>query len=407
MNWLSLILYNVASLILVPLLVLYRRVFRKETYRLFPRLRKSPKTLWFHASSVGEINAVKPLINHCIHNLSEYRVSITTMTTTGQRTASGIKGIFQATLFPYDYLPALIHRMKTLRPNAIIVAETEMWPNLLLVAGWFRVPVVVVNGRLTAKSVKPYRKMSFLWVPLWKNIDVVCAQSEADAAHYLELGFQNVQNTGNLKFAIELPEYDVAAVRKEWGFQATDFILTFGSSRPGEEKMIGNAFRSLKKQYPNIKLVIAPRHLDRLREVLESFFALDTARLSEEKSADVLVIDSMGILNKAYAICDLALVGGSFFDFGGHNPLEPSYYSKPVLMGPFHSSCADTVRILLENNAIRIVQDSQLVIVLEQFITSDTLRNQMGSNARVALEKNRHSLEKNFKAVLEVLKNHA
>ncbi len=405
MNWLSLIVYNLLSLIVIPILALVRRVAKKEVGRLFPRLRVSHNTLWFHAASVGEVNAVKPLINHCISNMPGAAVTVTTMTTTGKSTASFIHGITQATLFPYDFLPSLIVRMHVLRPKALIIAETEMWPNLLLVAGWFRVPVVVVNGRLTMKSVKPYRRLISFWKPLWENVRVVCAQSEADAARYLELGFGNVVDAGNLKFAIDLPDYDADALREEWGFSKRDMILAFGSSRPGEEKMIADAYRVLRKDYPVLKLVIAPRHLDRMREVIEAFNGLDTARLSENRSADILVIDSMGVLNKAYAICDLALVGGSFFDFGGHNPLEPAYYSKPILMGPYHNSCKDTVRILEENGAIRIVSEKQLTETLGQMLSSASLRDKMGENARETLEKNRHSLEKNFDIVQEVMKS--
>ncbi len=403
MNWLSLILYNLINLIAIPLMALYRRIVKKETERLFPRLKERDNTLWFHAASVGEINAVKPLINHCIEHLPGYSIYITTVTTTGRYTAAGIRGISQATLFPYDYLPALIVRMSVLRPKALIIAETEMWPNLLMVAGWFRIPVVVVNGRLTMKSVKPYRRLAFLWNPLWQSVYAVCAQSEADAALYLELGFRNVIDAGNLKFAIDLSEIDVDAVREEWGLSKTDIVLAFGSTRPGEEKLIADSYRSLKSEYPDLKLVIAPRHLDRMREVLEAFNGLNAIRLSENKSADILVIDSMGILNKAYAICDIALVGGSFYDFGGHNPLEPAFYSKPILMGPYHSSCRDTVRILEESSAIRIVSEDQLTATLNQLLSSDTLRDKLGDNARIALEKNRHSLDKNFEIVKEVL----
>ncbi len=403
MHWIILLIYNIVSLIAVPTLALIRWIRKGEKARLFPKLRNYPNAIWFHASSVGEINAIKALIAYSKEKLPGYQLVVSTVTTTGQQTASGIKSVTKTILFPFDYMLSLLRFVMIVKPRALIIAETEMWPNLLLVAGWFGIPVVIVNGRLTDKSVKPYSKTAILWRPLWENVNIVCAQSEADAARYLELGFEHVNNTGNLKFAIDLPDYDVEDIRSEWGFDQSDFIVAVGSSRPGEEELTANAFKSLVRQYPNLKIVVAPRHLNRLREAMEAFSGLDAARLSEGRKADILVIDSMGILNKAYAICDIAIVGGSFFDFGGHNPLEPAFYRKPVVMGPYHSSCADTVRILQENSAIRIVPGSQLVSVLDQFITGHTLRNQMGLDARMTLDQNAQSLQRNFEAIQEAL----
>jgi len=289
---------------------------------------------------------------------------------------------------------------RMLNPELVILVETEFWPNMLNQAKLNNVPVIVVNGRISERTYPKYKRFSFFWKPLWKAVKSVSAQSEHDANRFNSLGFKDVINNQNLKFSLQLPEFERVKTRNKWNFSKNDFVIVFGSSRPGEEKLLKEIIPILKKRIPNLKIIIVPRHLERISEVKEIFKEFNYQLYTELKSnPDIIIVDEMGILTEAYAMSDLAIVGGSFFDFGGHNPLEPAFYGLPIIMGEFYGSCLDSVNKLKQNDAIIISAKDELLNNILKIAQNTDYRLTLGKNAKKTLQQNSDSLKKNLEII--------
>ncbi|MBN1327397.1 MAG: 3-deoxy-D-manno-octulosonic acid transferase [Candidatus Cloacimonetes bacterium] len=352
------------------------------------------KTIWIHAASVGEVNAVKPLILRLLEENIPMDLVLSTMTSTGREAARKVSDRIEVVYFPIDLQLIMVRAFRMISPGMIILVETELWPVFLTEAARKKVPVLIVNGRISDKSFPGYRRFLFFWKPLFRTIAAVCAQSAEDAGRFRELGFKQVENCRNLKFSVTLPEYDQITVKKETGFTEDDFLLVWGSSRPGEEKLLREVFAGLKKKISNLKAILVPRHLSRLSEILQIYQGCNFRLYSEPvKQVDILIVDQMGQLTKFYAIADITIIGGSFFGHGGHNPLEPAYYGKPIIMGKDHDSCRLSVNKLLENSGIIITEVRYLESAISELSTDSDKRTAMGSNAKKTLENEAGSLE--------------
>ena len=363
------------------------------------------KCIWIHAASVGEVNAVKPLINQLLQKYPQKDFIMTTMTTTGLEAAKMISPKLVVSLFPMDVLFIQKRFYNTINPELIILVETELWPNMLHIAKKRKIPVVMVNARISDSSFPKYRNFRIFWKPVWKAIKAVNAQSEKDERRFIGLKFDNVVNAHNLKFCIELPKFNKTTLRKELSYSEDDFIIVWGSSRPGEEKLFKEVFIRLKEKINNLKVVIVPRHLHRLPQVCEIFKDFDYHFYSKlEEPVDILFVDEMGILNMIYALSDIAVVGGSFFNFGGHNPLEPAFYGTSTIIGKYHHSCRDSVDRLLENNGIIVSDKKKLTDDIMKLYNNKELREQLGSNAKQTLGLNSDSLKTNLNILEKYLK---
>ena len=363
------------------------------------------KSVWIHAASVGEVNAVKPLINQLLQQYSQKDFIMTTMTSTGLEAAKKISPKLVVSLFPIDVSFIQRRFFNTINPELIILVETEFWPNMLYVAKKRKIPVVMVNARISDNSFPKYRKLRFFWKPVWKAIKAVNAQSEKDARRFIGFKFDNVVNAHNLKFCLDLPEFNKTTLRKELGYSESDFIIVWGSSRPGEEKLFKEVFVSLKEKINNLKIVIVPRHLHRIPQVCGLFKKYDYHLYSTlEKPGEILFVDEMGILNMMYALSDIAIVGGSFSNFGGHNPLEPAFYGTPAIIGKYHHSCRDSVDRLLENNGIIVSDKKKLTEDILKLFNNFDLREKLGSNAKQTLGLNSDSLKINLSILEKYIK---
>lgn len=387
---------------LYPLIYLLLRWQRYQSALQIPSSIPSVSIL-IHAASVGEINAVKPLIQLLHKRYPHKQIVITTNTLAGLQTARKIDEKIICRLAPLDFLFLRLKQMKQLKPELICIVETEIWFNLIFSAGFYQIPMIFVNARLSQRSL---RRM--LWIkPLiqWleQPIRQICCQSEEHRKRFRKLFSVPVSTCGNLKYAAELPIYDPVQIRQELQYQEDDFILCFGSSRPGEEELIKSIYPSLLSVIPNLKLIIAIRHLKRVEEVEAIFKDYKYSKLSQAQSpAAIHLIDQMGHLNRAYAICDLAIVGGSFYDYGGHNPLEPAFYSKAIIMGKYHHSCLDSIQKLQENDAIVISNPQELLADIIRLYHDEALRKNLGARAKTVLDANAASLKKYF---LEISKH--
>ncbi len=345
---------------------------------------------------------MKPLIHRIKEDYPLRTILISTMTRNGYLTAQKIHPEIKTMIFPLDIYTVMLKTFKNIDPGMIIIAETELWPNMLAIAQKKNIPVLIANGRISDKTFKTYMRTRFLWQSFSKGIKSICAQSEKDRLRFKELGFKQVQAAGNLKFCLDLPLFSRIDLRTEWGFKSGDLIITFGSSRPGEEQLILDAFRKLKVEYAQLKLILVPRHLERLPEVL-SLIPEYGLYSQMKKGCDILVIDKMGILTQAYALSDIAVVGGSFFDFGGHNPLEAAFYRLPVIMGKFHQSCVDSVDKLLHNEAMIVSDSGALTNNLRYLLQHPEKRAEFGANAKRTLTMYNQSLEIHIKEVAKYI----
>jgi 3-deoxy-D-manno-octulosonic-acid transferase len=370
-----------------------RREFITRLGIVPPRLREP---IWVHAASVGEVNAVKPFLAVLREQYPGHPLLITVMTPAGLETARQIQPPIESAILPMD-LAYLIRRwFIRIRPRALILMETELWPNLLRIAGESAVPIAMVSARLSERSLRRFSALGWFWKPLFSSIIAVGAQSEADAARFRKLGFRDVRCTGNLKFDLSLPSFDRETIRREWGLAPNDFVVTLGSSRPGEEDMLADACRKLAGRIPNLRWIVAPRHLNRLDEVKLAFSGLSWRDAEQPGSGDVLLITRMGQLARAYAMSDLAVVGGSFADFGGHNPLEPAFYGLPILMGPHYRSCRDSVTALQAHEAIRIESADSFSNAVMRLYEHPEIREQMSASAKKTLQDNAGAIIKSL-----------
>jgi len=317
-------------LIALPLLiVLSLKQKYKESIPARFFLFKNPKfssanSLWFHVCSLGEARALKPIFDA----LKNQKLLVTTITQTGHNEAKRYEA--EVRYLPYEmYLPFWIKPQKKL-----IVLEAEFWYILFCVARANGAQIILLNARISDKSVDKYMKFSWFYKKLLQNVDIIYAQSEVDKNRFLALGAKNIEVIGNIKLAGEIKK------TKAYTKPNTEVIVA-GSTHAGEEKSILEAFITYKEQN-DAKLIVVPRHPERFNEVytlIEGYAkenALTLSRFSEVKNfaSDLVLVDIMGELNNMYAISDIAILGGAFKDdVGGHNPLEPAYFGCKIITG--------------------------------------------------------------------------
>jgi 3-deoxy-D-manno-octulosonic-acid transferase len=362
-----------------------------------PDLRGS---IWVHAVSVGEVNAAEPLVKALRRDYPNAPLVVTTVTPTGSARVQQLFGdsVFHVYL-PYD-LPFSVHRfLKQVRPRLALIVETEIWPNLYF--GCYRrgIPLMIVNARLSGRSLRGYAPMRALLRSALRCVRQIAAQSRTDAARYRLLGADPalVTVSGNLKFDMPVPEGAVeagAAFRQQWGRLRPVWIAA--STHEGEELAVLEAHLEVLQRLPDALLLIAPRHPERFRLVEHSVRSLgfnlsvrSTDRVAGE-SHQVFLIDTMGELMQFFAAADLAFVGGSLVPIGGHNVLEPAALARPVLVGP-HTFNFDeiTLTLIRGGGAKRVLESRALGMEVLELLQDQPRCTQMGRQARVVFDSER------------------
>lgn len=392
------VLFLISLLIALPFLVIF--LPRKE---LKMRLGlyddgQDRGYLWFHCASVGEVNAVKPLLAEIKTKYPHIKILMTTMTVTGYENAGNTAVIDRATLLPFDMFLLYRQLIKRFMPVALIIVETELWFSLLYTCRLSKIPVGIVNGRISDKSFSNYLFLSRLVRKDFYHVSFAGAQSDEDRERYEHLGFRNVYNTQNLKFCTRLPDYDKQKTRAKWHIGDDDYVIVWGSSRDGEEEIISSLQRYLRKEIENLKFIVAPRHMKRLPEIKETLKKNRFRLLSEtyNPKEKMIVIDTLGKLVEAYSIADLAVIGGSFVDHGGHNPLEPLNYEVPAIIGEYHSKCRDLVEKLLANQAIVISNRKELYNDILSLSKDREFAEKLGKAGKQTIMKNSCSVQMNL-----------
>ncbi len=375
------------------------------------------KVIWIHAVSVGEVMAAGPFLQQVCGRFQEYHFVLTTVTVTGQAMARKMEGKnVTVCYFPFDFTFAVRSFFRALGPEALLLMETEIWPNLLTEARNAHVPVGILNARLSEKSFSRYRRVHLFMKGLFEKLDFVLAQTPEDAERFTALGVpQNrVSVFGNLKFdAMPLPESDPAitsaAMRSEWGFRDSDLIFVAGSTHPGEEALAVDAFCALRERFPALKCILAPRHIERapsLERWLERR-ALAVRRATDASSRkvfDVLLVDCLGVLKNLYAMADVVFVGGSFVKRGGQNPIEPAGFKRAVLHGPNVQNFHAVYRTLdSEGGALRVRDADQFLFALRRLLEHPEERQEIGRNAFASLQRLRGATERHLEWLAQFL----
>ncbi|WP_430009144.1 lipid IV(A) 3-deoxy-D-manno-octulosonic acid transferase [Methylophaga lonarensis] len=358
----------------------------------------SQPIIWVHAVSVGEVEATRPLISGLRASYPEHRILITTMTPTGsERVKKLYTGEVDHCYLPYD-LPFAIRRfLKAKHPEFGIIMETELWPNLVDQCHQHHIPLVLANARLSARSAKGYQRFSKLTAQMLKQFCFIAAQTQEDQQRFRALGaeYADVHATGNLKFEISLPASateQAEAIRSMWGNRP---VWIAASTHEGEEELVLNASRKVRAEFPDLLLLLVPRHPERFDRAaaLSRKAGFKTLRRSEGKPCgrdiEVLVIDTMGELPTFYATCDVALIGGSLIPHGGHNLLEPAALGRPVLTGPHFFNFNEITKQFLDSGAAMLVRDShEIAQTMITLLSNAEQRASMGQTAIAQIQRN-------------------
>ncbi|MFQ5499352.1 MAG: 3-deoxy-D-manno-octulosonic acid transferase [Candidatus Zixiibacteriota bacterium] len=311
--------------------------------RMGNAIPSGPIDIWMHASSAGESRVMSYLISFLLQQRPNLNVYMTTMTPAGQAIAEKLVGDKVAVgYFPLDVSSVMDRVLSNIKPSAIVIAETEIWPNLVALAHSQDIPVILVNGRMTEKALGRYMFARSLFSPLMKKYDRFFLKSNADQQRYLKLGAcrEQTEVTGDMKFDAPLlpcSEGRILELRSRLGCSERDFLLMAGSTRTGEDEILLDAYRRIELHSAEARLVLAPRHVERSDQVRRMLRdrSLDFATYPDNCSdASIILVDRLGLLNELYMAADLAFVGGTLMDIGGHNILEPVWAGTPVLFGP-------------------------------------------------------------------------
>jgi len=426
------LLYSVLLYLLTPFVLLRLlwkgRVLRDYWHRIPERLGYVPPApdgvaVWVHAVSVGESMAALPLIKRLAAGHPAGSVLVTTTTPTGSaRVQAALGGQVRHTYVPYD-LPHVVARfLDRMKPRRAIVMETELWPNLFRALAARRIPLIVANARLSPRSFAGYGKIRGFIAGVLADCTAIAAQSEADAARFRALGANpgRVHVVGNLKFDFELPPGLVArgrALRSQLGARRPVWIAA--STHDGEEQIALNAHRILLKRFPDAALILVPRHPQRFPQVTRLIEASGLNHVNRAAldfpppaapagaggtqpqpqpvslGAQVVFGDSMGELPMFFACADVAFVGGSLVDIGGHNVLEPAALGVPVLFGPHMFNFEAARTLLLEQGGARQVDDALgLAPAVSALFADPVRRGAMGKAAADAVAANRGALDR-------------
>ncbi|MDD5217739.1 MAG: 3-deoxy-D-manno-octulosonic acid transferase [Candidatus Omnitrophica bacterium] len=374
------------------------------------------KVVWIHAVSVGEVLAVQKFIERFLEKSSEFHIVLSTVTPTGQKIAKKMENErITVCYFPFDVTGAVRSFFKTLGPECLLLVETEIWPNLLMEAKRFRVPVGILNARLSIKSARRYDRYRHFFRPLFSNLAFVLAQSAQDAERFTMLGVDSasIQILGNMKFdnvGTENPQStDATALRNVWGFDAGDQILIAGSTHPGEEEIVFYTYRHLLTEFPHLKLLIAPRHIERSIKILQWIQNEGGhARLASDKTpnpkAQVLLLDRLGVLKNLYAMADAVFVGGSLIPHGGQNPIEAAVFGRTILHGPYVANFENIYRTLdQEGGAILVRDEFQFSFALRRLLQNAEECRCLGDHAYAIVRRLRGSTQRHVEWLLKFL----
>mgnify|MGYP001041901051 CR=1 FL=1 len=363
--------------------------------------------IWIHAVSVGEVMAALPLLKGLKERYPSRGIMLSTITDTGQKVArEGAPEGTSVFYLPLDITFVLKIAFKRVKPEILITIETELWPNIFKVFKQNGIPVVLLNGRISENSFRGYKKISFFMKRVLSCVDLFCMQSELDAERIRSLGVdeKRIKVLGNFKFDTKPP-----SEIPQWTDRIQGPVIIAGSTHEGEEEFITSVYSELKKDFPDLNLIIAPRHPERFKKVedLLKSRGLSFVKRSEflrvpspdsRLSGTILLLDSVGELSAIYGISDIAIIGKSFKGYGGQNPLEPAYWGRPILCGP-HMENFPLIKDFYSEGAALEVYEEGLYTKLRDILLSPERAKEMGSKAKELYMRNAGAVEKAMESI--------
>ena len=376
-------------------------------------LRSGKNKIWIEAVSVGEVALCRTLIPRLKERYPGKDIVLSTITKTGNDLAKkSLSGAATIIYFPLDFSYITRKVAAIIRPEIYIMIETEIWPNLLKTLSDDKVPSVLMNGRISDRSFWKYRLAKPFLKKTLGRINKFCMRSRDDSLRIIELGApkDRVMVTGNMKFDIGMasnarPSVDAGRML---GLRQGDKLFVAGSTHEHEEDAVLEVFKKLADEFPELKLLIAPRHIERVGEVEAAVkkAGFEPARLSEAKRSRVMILDTIGQLNDIYALAAIVFMGGSLVKYGGHNPIEPAVFGKPVIFGPHMFNFSDIARIFLSGDAALEAMDTSALFDKCVSLLKDEKRSlRMGENARKIVSENSGATARNLVVLEQVLTN--
>ncbi|PIQ90078.1 MAG: hypothetical protein COV71_05915 [Candidatus Omnitrophica bacterium CG11_big_fil_rev_8_21_14_0_20_41_12] len=414
------LIFFIFVLIYFPLYLLRGKFHQGFSRRLgsLPRDLNLDRPIWIHAVSVGEVISIKGLVTELRKVYPQKKMVISTVTATGNKIARTLvnEGDF-LTYLPLDFSFIIKAVLRKINPCVFIIAETEIWPNLINCLDQQKIPVITVNGRISDGSYGGYRAIKFLIRTLLRKINKFCVQSDTDALRLQNLGVikGNIQVTGNVKFDIDLTAaagIDYLAYRQKLWLKPDNKLLVCGSTHPKEEEIIFKAYQGLLIAYPDLKLLIAPRAPQRSKDIASlaeanGFMPVYISSITGECptciNKAVFILDVIGELFNYYAAADMVFMGGSLIKRGGHNIIEPASLKKPVIFGPHMFNFRDISELFLRNEAaIMVHSQDELAAKIKEILSNSPAAREMAERSYGLIIANQGATLKNIQAIKQV-----
>ncbi len=353
--------------------------------------------IWLHAVSVGEVRAAQAVITALTRKLPRAAIILSTTTLHGQRAAREAMGPRATCLFaPLDFTPSVRRALKTIRPRILVCLETEIWPNWLIAAHRLDIPTAIVNGRISERSIRSYRKVRPLMRHVLESISALSMIHETDAERLMALGapVDRIGVNGNAKSDLLLEQVahaDLGEVKKRYSIEEGRIVIVAGSTRGEEPRIMLNSYRQVRSRFPEALLIIVPRHVENALKIKEHVVSngvacqlrSELARPGDSRHAPVVVVDIMGELQSLYGVATVVFCGGSIAPLGGQNILEAAAWGKPVLYGPSMEDFPDARELLEKNNAaVEVANEKELTENILYYLSNPGAAEALGHRAR-------------------------
>lgn len=407
-------IYTCVFYLIIPFIVLrllWRSIkapsYRHRWYERFSiyNIKFSTGVVWFHAVSVGEAEALFPLLKQIKLKHPDTKLLITTTTPTG---SARVKAVMQDTVshvyLPYDVPDAICRFMSCFKPRMAVMMETEIWPNIFNYCGDHHIPLYIINARLSEKSSKGYQKISGLIQPALANIKCIATQTNDDASRFISIGAdsEKVETLGNIKFDVEITTSTITeGLTIKADLFMDRFVWLIASTHKDEEKIFLDIYKVLKEKIPELLLILVPRHPERfpvVKKLIEKeYLSVATRTLLEtvNTKTDVYLVDTMGELKAMYAAADVAFIGGSMVANGGHNILEASAVGVPVMFGPFMDNFKEIARVvLIESAAIQCQSKSDIISSMKLLYEQPDYRKELARKGKAFVQKNQGAIDR-------------
>ena len=366
--------------------------------------------IWFHAVSVGELNAVWPLVLEINKTKQQYPIMISCTTKGGYNLAKELikEKDFLLFYFPYDFPSIIKSLLSYAKVKLFIIVETEIWPNTLKECKKRNIPTILVNARLSDKSYKNYYLLRFYFKHIVNLLTKVLTQSEKDAIKFKNLGVEEnkIKTLGNIKFSSLTKETNGRSITKNISTNNQNTII-FASTHKGEEEIAIEIYKNLLKDFLDIKLIIAPRHIERIQDIetLIKDNGFIPVKKTENKiissSKEIFILDTIGELQNYYKQAQITVLGGTFSKIGGHNILEPIRAKSYTIIGPYDFKITELTNLFKQKNAIvQVANTDELLEKIKEALTKQDLRNKTIENGIKLIKENLNVLEQTYEQIL-------